>query len=54
MELGFALTTRELEVAYTAFTGLADRKKRVYDQDLISLLSTTRLNTEKSVVGAAA
>jgi 2-isopropylmalate synthase len=50
MELGFKLTALELDSAYRAFTGLADRKKRVYDQDLISLLS----HTEKSVVGAAA
>jgi 2-isopropylmalate synthase len=38
-ELGFELTQRELDAAYARFTGLADRKKRVYDQDLISLLS---------------
>ena len=38
-ELGFELTQRELDVAYARFTGLADRKKRIYDQDLISLLS---------------
>jgi len=38
-ELGFELTPRELDVAYARFTGLADRKKRIYDQDLISLLS---------------
>jgi hypothetical protein len=36
------------------FTNLADRKKRIYDQDLISLLSSaTRARVEK-VVGAAA
>jgi hypothetical protein len=29
----------ELEEAYGRFTALADRKKRIYDQDLISLLS---------------
>jgi 2-isopropylmalate synthase len=55
MQLGFSLTALELDSAYRAFTGLADRKKRVYDQDLISLLSTgTRSHAEKSVVGAAA
>jgi hypothetical protein len=31
------------------FTNLADRKKRIYDQDLISLLSE-----RETVVGAAA
>jgi 2-isopropylmalate synthase len=46
-ELGFELTKRELDEAYERFTGLADRKKRVYDQDLISLLS------DKTVVAAA-
>ena len=37
-ELGFALSASELDGAYTRFTQLADRKKRIYDQDLISLL----------------
>jgi len=39
-ELGYALTSNELEFAYHKFTELADRKKRIYDQDLISLIST--------------
>jgi 2-isopropylmalate synthase len=38
-ELGYALTSNELEFAYHKFTELADRKKRIYDQDLISLIS---------------
>jgi 2-isopropylmalate synthase len=45
-ELGYDVTAAELDEAYTKFTNLADRKKRIYDQDLISLLS--------NVVGAAA
>ena len=45
-ELGYDITPTELDAAYTQFTNLADKKKRVYDQDLISLLNT--------VVGAAA
>src|SRR5690349_15083063 len=40
-ELGFDVTATELEAAYRRFTNLADRKKRVYDQDLISLLGNT-------------
>ena len=40
-ELGFDVTSAELEAAYMRFTNLADRKKRVYDQDLISLLGNT-------------
>src|SRR5438046_962143 len=39
-ELGFPLTSNELEFAYHKFTALADRKKRIYDQDLISLISS--------------
>jgi 2-isopropylmalate synthase len=38
-ELGYSLNHGELEAAYGRFTDLADRKKRIYDQDLISLLS---------------
>ena len=38
-ELGYELTRGELDAAYKAFTQLADRKKRVYDQDLLSILS---------------
>src|ERR1043165_2651136 len=53
-ELGYDVTAAELDAAYTRFTNLADKKKRIYDQDLISLLSSaTRARVEK-VVGAAA
>jgi 2-isopropylmalate synthase len=45
-ELGYDITPAELDAAYKNFTNLADRKKRIYDQDLISLLN--------NVVGAAA
>lgn len=38
-ELGYRLSTADLEVVYRRFTELADRKKRVYDQDLLALLS---------------
>src|SRR6476660_616270 len=40
-ELGYDVTAAELDAAYMRFTNLADRKKRVYDQDLISLLGNT-------------
>jgi 2-isopropylmalate synthase len=40
MELGYDISATELEAAYRGFTDLADKKKRIYDQDLISLLST--------------
>ena len=37
--LGYALDAGELNRAYHRFTELADRKKRIYDQDLISLVA---------------
>jgi len=40
LEMGYSITPAELDAAYLRFTSLADRKKRIYDQDLISLLST--------------
>jgi 2-isopropylmalate synthase len=55
LELGYEITPAELDAAYTSFTNLADRKKRIYDQDLISLLSAnTRLRSERTAVEAAA
>jgi 2-isopropylmalate synthase len=39
-ELGYTLAANELDAAYHRFTALADRKKRIYDQDLISLISS--------------
>ncbi len=36
--LGHRLSRTELDLVYTRFTALADRKKAIYDQDLISLL----------------
>jgi 2-isopropylmalate synthase len=40
--LGFDLAPADLDIAYVAFTELADRKKAVYDQDLINLVSHHR------------
>jgi len=37
-ELGYSLDAGELDAVYDRFTELADRKKRIYDQDLISLI----------------
>ncbi len=39
-ELGFVLTAAELDRTYRQFTELADRKKAVYDQDLIALANS--------------
>jgi 2-isopropylmalate synthase len=38
-QLGFGLTRDELQHVYYGFVALADRKKNIYDQDLIGLLS---------------
>ena len=46
-ELGHPLTREELHAVYARFTELADRKKTIYDQDLIALLQP-----EKSPVTA--
>ncbi len=45
-ELGFSLAGPELETAYERFSELADRKKRIYDQDLIALLSANSRASE--------
>jgi 2-isopropylmalate synthase len=38
VELGQPLTREQLNIVYARFTELADRKKTIYDQDLLSLL----------------
>src|SRR5438477_12707877 len=38
-ELGYTLSAEDLKAAYHRFTALADRKKHIYDQDLISLIA---------------
>ncbi len=40
--LGYKLEPFEVGEVYTKFTDLADRKKNIYDQDLISLLHTVQ------------
>jgi 2-isopropylmalate synthase len=37
-ELGHSLTKEELDTVYGKFTELADRKKSIYDQDIVALL----------------
>ncbi|HEX4156294.1 MAG TPA: 2-isopropylmalate synthase [Acidobacteriaceae bacterium] len=37
-ELGHKLSKQELDQVYTRFTELADRKKSIYDQDILALL----------------
>lgn len=49
-ELGYSIDRNELDAAYRRFTDLADRKKRIYDQDLISLLvAETAVSSEAAI-----
>jgi 2-isopropylmalate synthase len=53
-DLGYVLSQAELDGAYDRFTELADRKKRIYDQDLISLLSPeTKSRPEVAILETA-
>jgi 2-isopropylmalate synthase len=42
-ELGYDLNPDQLSQIYKAFTDLADRKKKIYDQDLILLVQTAQV-----------
>ncbi len=44
-ELGYELTHEEISHVYSAFTTLADKKKTIYDQDLLAILPNTSLQT---------
>jgi 2-isopropylmalate synthase len=50
--LGYSLDKDELEAAYRRFTELADRKKRIYDQDLISLVADQTDLPKEAVIAA--
>lgn len=41
-ELGHSLDKEQLSDVYSAFTDLADKKKKIYDQDLLSLLTANQ------------
>ena len=53
-ELGFTLDAAGLENAYRGFTRLADRKKNIYDQDLLSLLPAGQRRGAHTEAGAGA
>jgi len=53
-ELGYSLQPSELDAVYGRFTTLADRKKKIYDQDLITLVSGVARAGERLPVEAAA
>lgn len=38
-QLGYRLGAEDIDIAYRAFTELADRKKAIYDQDLVNLVA---------------
>lgn len=39
-ELGYELSSEELEKAYSSFCAIADKKKEVFDEELVALLET--------------
>ena len=56
-DLGYSFQPAEVDAIYERFTSLADRKKRIYDQDLIALLqiesgSGERIATESATVAS--
>ena len=48
-ELGYELSSSELQQTYVRFIELADRKKNVYDQDLLALLPADRRSMRANV-----
>jgi 2-isopropylmalate synthase len=52
-ELGHPLDRAELDAVYQRFTELADRKKSIYDRDLISLLPRRGVRPSPPAAGAA-
>jgi 2-isopropylmalate synthase len=53
-ELGYRLTAAELQETYKRFIELADRKKNVYDQDLLALLPIERRSARATAATAPA
>lgn len=47
-ELGYQLSTEELEKAYTLFSALADEKKQVFDDDLVAILQDELSSPEET------
>src|SRR5882672_181127 len=52
-DLGYSMQPAEVDVIYERFTSLADRKKRIYDQDLIALLQIGSIAGERVVTEGA-
>jgi 2-isopropylmalate synthase len=51
--MGKPLTADELEYAYTIMTTVADRKKKVDDNDLEEIISAARTRTTSAAAGPA-
>jgi len=51
-ELGYGLSPAELQETYKSFIELADRKKNVYDQDLLALLPIERRSARAGATAA--
>ncbi|MFN3643742.1 MAG: 2-isopropylmalate synthase [Gemmobacter sp.] len=49
-ELGFDLADNQLNDVFVRFKALADRKKEVYDDDLVALLADSQANTERDML----
>ena len=47
-ELGYKLTTEELEKSYNLFSKLADEKKQVFDDDLVAILQDEMSSVEET------
>ncbi len=52
-ELGYTVTGVELDAVYRGFTAMADRKKNIYDQDLVALLPRSKRAPEMAAGRAA-
>ncbi len=52
-ELGYSLSTEELDNVYREFTGLADKKKEILDDDLVAILNNEVEKDEFSYVLAS-
>jgi 2-isopropylmalate synthase len=52
-DLGYSMEPEEVDAVYQRFTTLADRKKRIYDQDLIALLQVGTIAGERIAADGA-
>jgi 2-isopropylmalate synthase len=52
--LGHNLSAAELQETYKRFIELADRKKTIYDQDLLALLPVERRSSRPGAVATSA